>query len=76
MKVIGSGRGASPAAVQGQRRYYDYSWSRSAAKRAYKMAGLRPEDIDFAEVHDCFTIAEVIDVEDLGFFKKGTGAQA
>jgi acetyl-CoA C-acetyltransferase len=76
MKVIGSGRGASPAAVQGRADITTIPSTVAAAKQAYKMAGLRPEDIDFAEVHDCFTIAEVIDVEDLGFFKKGTGAQA
>ena len=40
------------------------------------MANLSPKDIDFAEVHDCFTIAELIDIEDLGFFPKGSGAQA
>ena len=76
MRVIGSGRGASPAAVQGREDITTIPSTVAAAKQAYKMAGLRPEDIDFAEVHDCFTIAEVIDVEDLGFFKKGTGAQA
>ena len=48
----------------------------SAANQAYKMAGVTPKDIDFAEVHDCFTIAEIIDIEDLGFFKKGTGGVA
>jgi acetyl-CoA C-acetyltransferase len=40
------------------------------------MAGITPKDIDFAEVHDCFTIAEIIDIEDLGFFQKGTAAHA
>jgi acetyl-CoA C-acetyltransferase len=35
------------------------------------MANILPTDVDFAEVHDCFTIAEIIDVEDLGFFQKG-----
>jgi acetyl-CoA C-acetyltransferase len=40
------------------------------------MAGVTPKDIDFAEVHDCFTIAEIIDIEDLGFFKKGEAASA
>jgi acetyl-CoA C-acetyltransferase len=40
------------------------------------MAGITPKDIDFAEVHDCFTIAEVVDTEDLGFFEKGHGVQA
>jgi len=44
-----------------------------AAKKAYKMAGVGPRDIQFAEVHDCFTIAEIIAGEDLGFVKKGEG---
>ena len=39
------------------------------------MAGITPKDIDFAEVHDCFTIAEIIDTEDLGFFEKGKGVE-
>jgi acetyl-CoA C-acetyltransferase len=40
------------------------------------MAGLGPEDIDVADVHDCFTIAEVVATEDLGFFPKGEGGKA
>jgi acetyl-CoA C-acetyltransferase len=47
-----------------------------AAKKAYEMAKLTPKDMDFAEVHDCFTIAEIMAVEDLGFFKKGEGGRA
>ena len=46
-----------------------------ASKEAYKMAGLKPRNIDFAEVHDCFTIAELIAYEDLGFCEKGEGAK-
>lgn len=46
---------------------------RAAAEKAYKMAGLGPEDIQFAELHDCFTIAEIIASEDLGFVAKGQG---
>ncbi len=46
-----------------------------AAKRAYKMASVKPEDIDVAEVHDCFTIAEIIAYEDLGFCPKGKGGK-
>lgn len=42
-----------------------------SAKEAYKMAGIKPQDIDIAEVHDCFTITELIDYEDLGFCEKG-----
>ena len=44
-----------------------------AAKKAYKMAGVTAADIQFAEVHDCFTIAEILATEDLGFVKKGDG---
>lgn len=48
----------------------------AAARRAFDMAGLTPADIDLAEVHDCFTIAEILAIEDLGFFKKGEGGRA
>jgi len=47
-----------------------------AAEQAYKISGLTPSDIDVAEVHDCFTIAEIIAIEDLGFVKKGEGGEA
>ena len=76
MKIIGSGRGASPAAVQARKDITTIPSTVDAAKQAYKMANITPKDIDFAEVHDCFTIAEIIDVEDLGFFPKGTAAHA
>jgi len=48
----------------------------SAARQAYEMAGVQPRDIDFAEVHDCFTPAEIIAIEDLGLFEPGRGAFA
>ncbi len=47
-----------------------------AAERAYAMAGVTPADIDVAEVHDCFTITEILDIEDLGFVEKGKGGIA
>jgi acetyl-CoA C-acetyltransferase len=50
--------------------------TRYAAKEAYEMSGLKPEDVQFAEVHDCFSIAEIIHIEDLGFFKPGEGYKA
>ena len=46
---------------------------KTSAEKAYKMAGVSPADIQFAEVHDCFTIAEILATEDLGFVKKGEG---
>jgi acetyl-CoA C-acetyltransferase len=47
-----------------------------AAQEAYKEAGVSPSDIKVAEVHDCFTIAEIMAIEDLGFFPKGKGGEA
>jgi acetyl-CoA C-acetyltransferase len=46
---------------------------RTSSEKAYKMAGVTAADIEFAEVHDCFTIAEILAIEDLGFVKKGEG---
>jgi acetyl-CoA C-acetyltransferase len=46
---------------------------KTAAQKAYAMAGVGPDDIQFAEVHDCFTIAEILAIEELGFVSKGEG---
>ncbi len=48
----------------------------NAAQKAYKMAGVSPKDIQFVEVHDCFSIAEVIVAEELGFFEYGKAGKA
>ena len=50
--------------------------TKHAAKEACEMAGLKPDDIQFAEVHDCFSIAEILHIEDLGFFDPGEGFKA
>jgi acetyl-CoA C-acetyltransferase len=47
----------------------------AASKMAYKTAGVGPDDIDVANVHDCFTIAEIMAYEDLGFCEPGKGAE-
>ncbi len=47
-----------------------------ASRRAYGIAGVGAADVDVAEVHDCFTIAEILAMEDLGFFGKGEAASA
>ncbi len=47
-----------------------------ASKMAYQQAGVEPKDINLAEVHDCFSIAEILAIEDLGFCKKGEGSIA
>jgi acetyl-CoA C-acetyltransferase len=46
---------------------------RTAGDKAYRMAGVTAKDIQFAEIHDCFTIAEIVAIEDLGFVEKGQG---
>ena len=50
--------------------------TKDAALRAYTLAKVKPSDIDVVEVHDCFTIAEILAMEDLGFFVKGKAAAA
>jgi len=49
--------------------------AREAARQAYEMAGIGPKDVDVAEVHDCFTIAEIMAYEDLGFAEPGEGKE-
>src|SRR5690606_2427535 len=47
-----------------------------AIQQAYKVAGITVDDLDFAEVHDCFTIAELLIYEAMGLAPKGQGARA
>jgi acetyl-CoA C-acetyltransferase len=47
-----------------------------AASQAYRRAGKTPADVDVVELHDCFTIAEIVATEGLGFFEPGSGAMA
>jgi acetyl-CoA C-acetyltransferase len=73
--VIGIGQGSGrPLHTAAGLTYFEAN--RQAAKEAYEMSGLRPKDIQFAEVHDCFSIAEIIHTEDLGFFKEGEAYKA
>jgi acetyl-CoA C-acetyltransferase len=50
--------------------------TKEAGKRAYLQAGIAPDEVDVAEVHDCFTIAEILAMEDLEFYSKGKAARA
>jgi acetyl-CoA C-acetyltransferase len=70
--IIGSGQ-ASDTALHAREDMTTLPAARAAAHEAYQMAGVRAADIQLAEVHDCFTIAEVIASEDLGFFTQGEG---
>jgi acetyl-CoA C-acetyltransferase/acetyl-CoA acyltransferase len=70
--IVGIGQGSS-GSVCSQRDITRVRARELSAKRAYSMAGLRPEDIDVCELHDCFTIAEIVASEGLGFFEPGNG---
>lgn len=73
--VAGLGQG-SGYSLHATKDLTSFEATQAAAKEAYEMAGLTPADIQFAEVHDCFSIAEIIHMEDLGFFKPGEGYKA
>nr|MDO8133650.1 thiolase domain-containing protein [Candidatus Njordarchaeum guaymaensis] len=73
--VQGSGFGTNPANINMRESFTTMAPTVEASQQAYKMAGLGPEDINFAEVHDCFTGTELIAYEDLGFCKKGEGGK-
>ena len=73
--VNGSGAGSDYLALHDRRSITTLDATKSAAKQAFQASGLEAKDIDIAEVHDCFTIAELLAVEDLGFVDKGEGGQ-
>jgi acetyl-CoA C-acetyltransferase len=76
VKVLGSGRAGMTAALHDREDLTKMESARIAAEQAYEAAGIGPKDVDFAEVHDCFTIAEAIAIEELGFVERGKGARA
>ncbi|MBU0754996.1 MAG: thiolase domain-containing protein [Planctomycetes bacterium] len=75
-KVLASAHATNTIALHSRADLTEIASTRVAAEKAYKMAGKGPGDIDFAEVHDCFTIAEICVTEALGFFDKGQGGPA
>ncbi len=76
IKVIASAQASDTIALHSRPSITTLGSVVNAAKKAYKMAGIKPSNIDLCEVHDCFTIAEIVVSEDLGFFKKGEGGKA
>ncbi len=76
VRVVGSGHSTDSIALHDRQDLSEFAATKRAAERAYKMAGVGPEDIHFAEVHDCFTIAEICVIEALGFVKRGEGGKA
>ncbi|MGM0398403.1 MAG: thiolase domain-containing protein [Halobacteriota archaeon] len=74
--VTGSGKGTAPLALQERDSLVETTAAADAAKTAYEQAGIDPDDIDLAEVHDCFTIAEVLALEALGLYDAGEAISA
>jgi len=73
--VIGTGQAQDTFCLHERESLTTVNAAKSAAQEAYKMANIKPKDIQVAEVHDCFTIAEIIAYEDLGFCRPGQGGK-
>ena len=76
IKVSGIGHATDTAAVRHRASFTSFNSTKEAAQKAYAMAQLNPCDVQFAEVHDAFTLFEIIGTEDLGFFPPGEGWKA
>jgi len=73
--IIGSGQASDSIGLYERESFTSLLSTRTAAKTAYEMAQLSPQDIAVAEVHDCFTSAELMAYEDLGFCKPGESSK-
>jgi acetyl-CoA C-acetyltransferase len=73
VRVLGIAQASDYVALDNKEDITTFPAVRRAAQKAYDMAGLGPKDIQVAELHDCFTIAEIIATEDLGFVERGQG---
>jgi acetyl-CoA C-acetyltransferase len=73
--VLGSGQASDTLALHSRKSLVEMAATKKAAADAYRKAGLSPDKVSIAEVHDCFSINEIIAIEDLGFCKKGEGGR-
>ncbi len=73
--IAGSGHATDTLALHDRESLTEIKATKLAAKMAYEEAGIKPAEVDVAEVHDCFTIAEILAIEDLGFVEKGKGGE-
>ncbi len=73
--ILGVGAATTSVNLTGRDLFTGLTVAEQAAQQAYEMAGVGPKDIDVAEVHDCFTIAEMMAYENLGFAKPGEGRE-
>lgn len=70
--VLGVGHGTDYLSVQHRSSLTSLNATKVAAKKAYSMAGITPADVNVSEIHDAFSILELVNMEDLGFTEKGT----
>jgi len=75
VQIIGTGQAQDTFLLHERDSFTSVKAAKSAAQEAYKMSDIKPKDINVAEVHDCFTIAEIIAYEDLGFCRPGQGGK-
>jgi len=75
VRIIGIGHGTDTISLSDRKEMDTFGSTRRAAVSAYSMAGIAPEEVDFAELHDAFTPLEIISSEDTGIFMKGSGAE-
>jgi acetyl-CoA C-acetyltransferase len=73
--IAGMGAATDTMTMSGRKSLTGLTCAQDAARQAYEMAGLGPQDVDVAEVHDCFTISELLAYEDLGFARPGEGVR-
>lgn len=76
VRIAGSGQASDTIALHQRKDITRLAATEAAAKKAYDMAGVGPSDLDLVEVHDCFTIAEIMAIEALGLVEKGKGGHA
>jgi len=73
--IAGMGAATDTMTMSGRKSLTGLTCAQNAGRQAYEMAGVGPQDIDVAEVHDCFTISEILAYEDLGFARPGEGVR-
>lgn len=75
IRILGSGQASDTLALHDRDTICSFTATRVAAQKAFKQASLEAKDVQVAEVHDNFTISEILAIEDLGFAKKGEGGR-
>ncbi len=76
IEILASTQASDTLALAGRKSLTEIIATKKAAADAYKRVGISAKDIDVVELHDCFSIANILAIEDLGFFKKGEGGKA